>query len=148
MVALRNFTDKDAQVLQQFAFRDLSIGQIENVIAEWGKKTHQNRYFEMLAIVDGENIVGTISLYQLTESVLTIGPDVFTAYRRRGFAKQAMPIACELAKAKGYKVALQQVSVDNAASIALHKALRFETDGYEYANQKGNKVLIFVKPLG
>ncbi len=148
MVTLRNFTDSDAKVLQQFAFRDLSVEQIEGVIAQWSKKTYQNRYFEMFAIADdGENVMGTVSLYQLTDSVITIGPDVFTAYRRQGFAKKAMPLACELARAKGYKVALQQVGVDNAASIALHKALRFETDGYEYTNQKGNQVLIFVKPL-
>lgn len=147
MVTLRNFTGNDAQILQQFSFRDLSVEQIEGVIAQWSKKTYQNRYFEMFAIADEENVVGTISLYQLTDSVITIGPDVFTAYRRQGFAKKAMPLACELAKAKGYKIALQQVGVDNAASIALHKALRFETDGYEYTNQKGNQVLIFVKSL-
>lgn len=45
MVTLRNFTGKDAQVLQQFAFHDLSIEQIENVIAEWDKKSTSESVF-------------------------------------------------------------------------------------------------------
>ena len=87
----------------------------------------------------------------MTEAVhndsITDGPEIFESYRRHGFATEAMMLAIKKAKSKGYKLVLQQIRVDNVASIALHRKLGFETDGYAYKNKNGNDVQFFIKPL-
>ena len=101
----------------------------------------------MFAIVRDEEIVGRISLYQHSANVISCGPEIFEGYCRQGVAKEAMVLAMDIAKGKGYKVIMQQIRTDSVASIALHNSLGFETDGYVYKNKKGNEVLIYVKAL-
>ena len=147
MVTLRNLKNDDATVLQQFQNINMSIEEIQNIICDWNKFEFQGRYFEMFAIINDGKIVGTISLYQKSDSVISIGPEIFSAFKRRGFGKEAMLIALDTAKSKGYKIVSQQVRSDNIPSIALHKSLEFETDGYGYINRKGKEVVIFLKAL-
>ena len=101
-------------------------------ITKWQEKEFANKYFEMFAIVNDTEMVGMISLYQHSPNVISCGPEIFECYRKRGFAGNAMMLAMKTAKSKGYKLVLQQIRVDNIASIALHKKLGFETDGYVY----------------
>lgn len=147
MVLLRNIKKEDALELQEYGYQDLTIEQVEALICDWNKKQFDGKYFEMFAIVSDEKIVGTISLYQHSSEVVSIGPDVFCEYRRKGFAKEAMILACEIAKEKGFKIISQQIRVNNAASIALHCSLGFETNELVYTNIKGNQVSIYLKSL-
>jgi len=147
MIKLRNFINDDAAVLQQSVYPNMPVEQIKEMIANWDKKEFQDRYFEMFAVLDDEEIVGTISLYQHSKQVISIGPEVFSDYRRKGFAKEAMRLASDVARNKGYKIVCQQIRTDNVASIALHQSLGFETDGYVYTNRKGREVLIYLKAL-
>lgn len=147
MIVLRHFTSHDAAALQRLKFPDRPLGQVEAIIAEWETKTFQNRYLEMLAILRRGTVVGTISLYQHSKDVVSLGPEVFPPYRRQGFAREVMLLAMELARAKGYQTVSQQIRADNAASIALHRSLGFQTDGSVFTNGKGNRAVIYVKPL-
>ena len=58
-----------------------------------------------------------------------------------------MIIACQKAKEKGFKIVSQQIRTNNAASIALHSSLGFETNELVYTNAKGNQVSIYLKCL-
>ena len=147
MIVLRNFRDSDASMFQEKHSRHLSIEEIRELFQKWNIKEYEGKYFEMFAIVKGEDIVGRISLYQHSEAVISCGPEIFQGYCRRGFAKKAMLLAMDIAKSKGYKVVLQQIRTDNVASVALHNSLGFETDGYVYSNKKENEVLIYIKVL-
>ena len=147
MVILRNFIKDDALFLQKSSYQNMSVEQIENLIDEWNEKRVNNKYFEMFAILADKNIIGTVSLYQHSTEVVSIGPEIFKSYRKKGFAKEAMINACNIAKQKGYKIVSQQILIDNTASIALHSALGFETNGFVYTNEKGNKVAIYLKSL-
>ncbi len=147
MILLRNIKNEDACELQKYKFSDLCVQQIEAVICDWNKKQFNGKYFEMFAIVSNEKIVGTISLYQHSSEIVSIGPEVFCEYRRKGFAKEAMICACQMAKEKGYKIVSQQIRIDNYASIALHSSLGFETSEIVFTNPKGNQVLIYLKCL-
>ncbi len=146
MVTLRNFVKEDALLLQK-EYSNLSVEQVENLICEWNQKRFDDKYFEMFAILSEKSIVGTISLYQHSSETVSIGPEIFASQRRKGFAKQAMTCACNIAREKGYKTVSQQIRVSNAASIALHSSLGFETDGLVYTNTKGNQVATYVKCL-
>ena len=147
MILLRKLKKEDAPELQEYGYSDLSIEQIEALICNWDKKQVNGKYFEMFAIVFEDKIVGTISLFQHTSEVVSIGPEVFGKYRRKGFAKEAMICACQIAKEKGYKIVSQQIRTNNAASIALHCSLGFETNELVYTNAKGNQVSIYLKCL-
>ena len=137
----------DALDLQRIQYPNLSVEQIENLICEWNQKRVNNKYFEMFAIVSEKSIVGTVSLYQHSTEVISIGPEIFEVYRQKGFAKEAMMLACNVAKEKGYKIVSQQIRTNNTASIALHASLGFETNGLIYTNAKGNHVAIYLKCL-
>lgn len=147
MILLRNFKKEDASELQEYVYSDLSTEQVEALICDWYKKQFNGKYFEMYAIVSDEKIVGTISLYQHSSEVISIGPEIFCEYRRKGFAKEAMICACQMAKEKGFKIVLQQIRTNNAASIALHCSLGFETNELVFTNAKGNQVYIYLKCL-
>ena len=147
MITLRNFSDNDAESLQKCYYKKLSLEEIKEMFSKWNEKEYEGRYFEMFAIVHDQKIVGQISLYQHSETVISCGPEIFECYRKRGFAGEALSLAMEIAKGKGYKVVSQQIRADNIASIALHRGLGFETDGYVYRNRKGNEVVIYLKSL-
>lgn len=147
MILLRSLKEQDALYLQRCRYSELSTEQVQELICDWNKKQFHGKYFEMLAILSNEKIVGTISLYQHSSEVVSIGPEVFGEYRQNGFAKQAMMCACQMAREKGFKIVSQQIRTDNAASIALHRSLGFETDGLVYTNAKGNQVSIYLKCL-
>ena len=147
MVKLRNFELGDASALQQERHRNMSIEEIKSMICDWNKLEYGGKYFEMFAIIVGDKIAGEISLYQLSDSVVSIGLEVFLRFRGQGFGKQAAMLALEMCSDKGYKIACHQVLSDNIPSIALNKSLGFETDMYRYKNQKNKDVYIFLKSL-
>ena len=125
----------------------MSLGEIREMFDQWEKKEFLGRYFEMFAIIKDEKIVGMISLYQLSDSMISCGPEIFMPYRKQGIGTEAMVLAMNIAKDRGYKVVLQQISLDNIASIALHNKLSFETDGYTYKNKKEHNVRVYIKLL-
>lgn len=147
MILLRSFEKEDASELQKCGYADLALTDVEALICEWENKRFDGKYFEMLAIVSDGKIVGTVSLYQHSSEVVSIGPEVFGEYRRKGIGKEAVTLACQFAKEKGFKIVSQQIRTNNAASIALHRSLGFETNGFEYTNSKGNEVSIYLKCL-
>ena len=147
MILLRNLKKEDASELQKYVYSDLSTEQVEALICEWYKKQFNGKYFEMYAIVSDEKIVGTISLYQHSSEVISIGPEIFCEYRRKGFAKEAMIRACQIAREKGFKIVSQQIRTNNTASIALHRSLGFEASEHVFTNAKGNQVSIYLKSL-
>lgn len=117
------------------------------MIRQWNTLEYQGRTFEMFAILRDGELVGQISLYQHSDGVVSVGPEVFQPFRRQGIAKSAMLSAMEIAKGRGFKIVCQQVRSDNLPSIALHESLGFETDRYGYLNKKGREVYIFLKAL-
>lgn len=147
MILLRNFTADDAEVFQQKQNANMSLDEIKSMFAKWEEKQMAGKYFEMFAVIKDGEIVGAISLYQHSMSVISCGPEIFKSYRKQGIGKDAMLLAMDIAKGKGYKVMSQQIRLNNAASIALHKKLGFETDDYIYTNKNGNEVLIYIKLL-
>ncbi len=88
-----------------------------------------------------------ISMWERSEGIVSIGPEIFEPYRRQGYGRRALALCLERAKGNGYKVVVQQIRENNIASRALHASLGFETDGNLLTNRHGNTVLIYVKVL-
>lgn len=146
-VSLRHFAAEDAPVLREKLWPDMTLEALADMIGEWNTLTFEGRYFEMFAVQSGDRVVGTVSLYEHTASVVSLGAEIFEGERRKGHAAAASALALERAAARGWRIAQDQVRADNAASIRLHEALGFETDGYVYRNQRGQEVLLYLKAL-
>lgn len=147
MIVLRNFMARDIPTLQKYRYQDWKDQKIREMMGQWNEKKHEGKYFEMFAITDGQTLVGSISLYEHTKSIVSLGLEIFMEHRRKGYASAAVREALQIAKNKGYQIVLNQVGTNNMESIALHQKLGFETDRYEYKNQKGNSVYLFLKLL-
>ncbi len=147
MITLRNFTPADAAVLAQHNVCH-SADEAERLIEEWSHKSFDGKRFEMFAVAADQEIVGMISLWERSESIVSIGPEIFEPYRKQGYGKGALALCMNSAKEHGYKVVVQQIRENNTASRALHASLGFETDGNLLKNRHGNPVLIYVKTLG
>ncbi len=145
MIALRKLTNADLDVLSEKT--PISRAELKSMIGASDAGSFQGRHFEVYGMTEGNTLVGFVSLYERSASVLSIGPEVFEEYRRRGYASEAMSAALEIARANGYRIVLQQVRTDNTASVRLHEKLGFETDGAVYKNRKQNDIFLYWKPI-
>ncbi|MBP3337855.1 MAG: GNAT family N-acetyltransferase [Lachnospiraceae bacterium] len=147
MIKLRNFTNADISLLKKCKYEDETNREIQEKIKLWNSKNVDGKYYEMFAIVDNDMPVGMISLYQHTQSVISCGPEIFEEYRGKGYGTQAVGMAIDVAKKKGYKIVVAQIRKDNEKSIMLHQRLGFELD-HEYINKRGNEVGFYIKYIG
>ena len=148
MITLRNFLESDIPALQTCpAYSGLTREELRALLADWNTRQYDGQYFEMFAVVDGEQVVGSVSLYQRAAHLISCGPEIFPPHRRKGYGYAAMGLAFTAAKAKGYTVAVQQVRTDNAASVALHEKLGCERPKDVFQNAKGHAVCFYIKVL-
>ena len=143
---IRNFQEQDARRLQQIKYQDKSIEEVKRIIALWNEKVYNGKYYEMFAVCDQNEIVGSVSLYQHSDYIISAGPEIYVPYRKRGYGYEALMLAYDYAKGLGYKIASAQIRTDNVASIRLHEKLGFQRD-CEMINRKGNSVYIYLKQL-
>ena len=145
MITLRKVSFDDAGIITSRGRmpKDDAIKMIEQSSAG----SIDGRFFEAYVARDGETVVGLVTLYGHTPSVVSIGPEVFEEYRRRGHGTSAMQAAIEIAGSKGFKIVFQQVRTDNVASNKLHVGLGFETDNDIYKNRKQNDVCFYLKSI-
>ena len=147
MVTIRRFTREDAPSVKQCLYPDMTEDEVIDMIDEWNSCVFRGRRFEMFAIVLDERPVGCVSLYEQSRSVVSVGAEVAEAEQGKGAASQALALLMEYASQQGYRIVLDQVRTDNAASIRLHEKLGFESDGYIYRNRRGSEVFLYLKPL-
>ena len=145
MICLRKFEISDNELIA--ARLNLSTEKANSLINEWSAGFYNGSYFEMFAVQCEDAVVGTISLYKHSKTIVSIGPEIFEEFRRRGFAKAAMSEAIRIAKEREFEIVLQQVRTDNSASIRLHEALGFEKDNNTYINRNGNEVYLYLKAI-
>ena len=147
MTDLRRFVPADAETIRKHLYPDLTTDGIERMIADWNRGVYEHRRFEMFAVTEDGRITGCASLAERSKSVVSLGIEIFATERGHGIASNAMPLLLAKAKEAGYRAVLDQVRTDNAASIRLHEAIGFETDGYVYRNQRDRDVVLYLKPL-
>lgn len=147
MVTLRPLNENDAGILRANLYADLEPDEICALIREWNDPALRAKDFEMYAILHDDKVVGLISLYELSRSVASLGPEVFVSEQQKGHAFKAMELMIRRAKERGFRILQQQIRSDNKASLRLHEKLGFETDHYVYLNRKNHEVFIYLKSL-
>lgn len=145
MMTLRNFRQSDYPVLQK-RYPTMMKKAIFELIEEWNLKDYKGQKFELLAIVENGQVVGSVSLFQHGVDIVHEGIEIYPQFRRHGYASRGIEMALARAKEQGYKIAAALVRQDNKASAALHRKLKFHMD-LEFLDFKGTKMYYFVKAL-
>ena len=144
MINIRHFTEHDAEIIQQKQYQETPITDIRGMISEWETNTFRGKYFEMFAITADDTVVGSVSLYEHSKSIASVGVEIYPDQRGKGYAAEGMRLIINHARGLGYRIIQDQVRTDNQASIALHNSLGFETDGYVFKNAKNKDVILFL----
>lgn len=148
MIKLRQFNTSDVDfILSNWSTKDCmkgchfpnSLEQLSMIISKWAEKIYRGKYFEQFAILDSEDIVGVISLYEVDSSNVSVGIIIDEKYYRNGYATQAINFIKEVAKDHGYEKLVSTCRVDNYASIKLHEKCEFNNKG-KSINNKGNLI--------
>lgn len=148
MVELRQFNTSDIDfILNNWSTKDCMKGcclpynakQLAIIINKWATKIYDGKYFEQFAILDAENIVGMISLYEVNSGDVSVGIIIDDKYYKKGYATQAVNFIKEIAKNHGYKKLVSTCRIDNYASIKLHEKCGFINKG-KSINKKANLI--------
>ncbi len=145
MIELRPISVDNIELLAEKY--NMSVEDANNLIARSDSELYENKYFKMLVVLNWASCVGIVSLYEHSASVISIGPDIFVEYRKRGYGTEAMKLAMDIAREEGFTIVCQQIRTNNNASIKLHESLGFETDNYIFKNRNDNEVSIYLKSL-
>ena len=144
MIELRPFSQNDAALVRENMMPDASFEEAAALIEDWGTNRFAGKFFEMLALTVDGTVVGSVSLYEHTEKIASVGIEIFPGERGRGYASEGLRLMIEKAKGYGYRLLMDQVRADNLASISLHEKLGFETDAYVYKNARDRSVLLYM----
>ena len=110
------------------------------------RKQCKGKYFENFKVIADGEIVGFMILFAHTEHIISCGPEIKPLHRRKGYAYAAEKMVLEIAKSKGYTIAVGDVLADNTASRALHEKLGFELERI-YTKADGRQRCLYIKAL-
>ena len=146
MIFLRPVRCDDKALFHDTSYATMPPETMDKMLSESLAKSHNGKYFELFAVMDGNTCVGVVSLYETAPETISCGPEIKPQYRLQGYGYLAVQAALEQAKLLSYTKAVAQIRQDNAASIALHKKLGF-TQCRSYTNKKGRLVSELKKTL-
>ena len=146
MIFLQPIARNDADLFRDTPYAAMSPDAMDKMLRESLSKSHDGKYFELFAVMDGDICVGIISLFETAPQEISCGPEIKPQYRQQGYGYLAVRTALERANLLGYTKAVAQIRQDNTASIDLHEKLGF-TLCRSYINKKGHPVLAFEKLL-
>ena len=109
MVVLRHFLEQDAGFICGNVYPDLTIDGATTMIREWNSGVHQGKYFEMFAVLSGDDIVGYASLLEHSHSTVSAGIEILRTEQNKGFGAQTLATLIDLAVSKGYRIMFDQV---------------------------------------
>ena len=146
MISLRSFRPCDWQVITKYQYPDMDQTDAVKLIAEFNAPTYQGKVHKLLAIADNDQVVGYVSFIETASGTVSIGVEVYSPFRRQGYAYAAMTQLLTMANACSYNTATGQVRKDNAASLALCRKLGFAIVS-EGISKRGKPVYNLLKSI-
>ena len=86
MISLRKFNHDDAESVRRNLYPDMTLQAVLELIDEWNTCVYHERYFEAFAICSDDRLVGYVSLFEHSDSIVSFGAEVFTDELRKGYA--------------------------------------------------------------
>lgn len=146
MISLRSFHQSDWNVIVQYQHPDMHQAQAIKLIEEFNAPTYQGKFHKLLAIQSDTQVVGYVSLIETAARTVSIGVEVYTPFRRQGYAYAAISQLLTIVNAYNYHTATGQVRKDNTASLALCRKLGFSIVS-EGVSKRGKPVYNLVKSI-
>lgn len=143
---LRKFSINDIKILKEYKYPEKSELEILKLIDEWNKGNASGRYFEMFSVVSRDVLVGDFSLFEYEPGCVSCAVEIFSPYKRKGYGSFAVKNGLELAKKRGYEVAVVQVLKNSSEAFAFFKKGGFTVVG-EFINPHGHSVYTLKKFL-
>lgn len=143
-ITLSPLTETDLPIIAYY--QHTTAENLLPMLAASQSQCHEGRYYEQFSVRVNGCMVGMVSLFEQEDGTVSDGVDVFPVFRRCGFARQALTLLEDKARARGFTVMTAQVRTDNIASIALHNALGMRP-GQPWLNRHGNEVRTWRKEL-
>ena len=146
MICLQPVTVENLGDFAGTSYDDMSREEKLAMIGESLRREHEGSYFELLAVCDGDRIVGFMNLCAHSAHIISISPEIKRELRARGYAFLGETQALRYAAERGYTIAVAGVREDNAASLALHRKLGFE-EGAQVLSRTGKPLRFCVRTL-
>jgi len=146
-VTLRSFTQQDVPVLHRYLYPKLSLKQISETVADWNSLRYEGAYCEFFAVISGEEIpVGYVNLFERSDGRISVGAHIFAGFRGKSYGTQAVRLALQIAREKGYVTAHARVRKTNTPSNRLCHTVGFVPVGDD-VTKDGNPVTVYEMKL-
>lgn len=146
MIHLRPFHTDNWEVIAKYQYPGIVQAEAQKLIDEWNVPTYEGKSHKYLAIADDRQIVGYVSFIETEKGTASFGVEVYTPFRRQGYAYAALLQLLTMANACNYHTATAQIRKDNTESLALFHKLGF-TIVSEAISKRGKPVYNLVKSI-
>ncbi len=137
----------DVELFDDTQYSNLTCAERERLVLDSNSERCNGKYFKFFILRRQGVAVGFMNLCGVSDSVISIAPEIFLKYRRKGYAFEGLQLALNYAKQRGYKIAFAgSIHATNVASCKLHEKLGFEFIKSSY-NKRGEEIKIFIKVL-
>ena len=143
---LKAITHCDQGIFDKTEYQGLTKKKRIELISRSIEKSYENKYFEFFLLQNDSDIVGLMNFKAHSDTVISVAPEIKEEFRGKGFATAGLKLAYNLAKEKGFKIAIADIREDNLPSIKLHEKLGFEYMR-TYKNLKGTTLRLYLKLL-
>ena len=115
MIRLAPISEENIRDFAGTSYQSMSTDEKLRMIRESMSREHEGAYFELLAVWDGDQIVGFMSLYAHSAHIISISPEIKENRRMKGYAYLGEIQALQYAKDAGYTIAVAGVRKENLA---------------------------------
>ena len=146
MIILKPITYDNLHDFDGTEYGSMPLEERKRLIDESINQNHNGSYFEFLVVYQDDTVFGFMNLFAHSAHIISCGPEIKEAFRKKGLGFLAEAMALDYAKKNGYTIAVGGVDDHNTASIALHEKLGFEMDR-KYQNKQGRWIRLYIKAL-
>ena len=115
----------DIEVLNLTEYKNLSIESKKELVQDSIKGICRGDFFRFYLIKNGKEIVGVLNVCGHGKDNVSVAPEIFENFRRKGLAIKSLSMAYAIAKENGFDTVIAGIRKENIASQKLHKKLGF-----------------------
>ena len=115
----------DIEVLNLTEYKNLSIESKKELVQDSIKGICRGDFFRFYLIKNGKEIVGVLNVCGHGKDNVSVAPEIFEMYRKKGFATKSLNLAYAIAKENGFDTVIAGIRKENIASQKLHEKLGF-----------------------
>ena len=145
-IVLEPISFSDIEVLKLTEYRNLSIESKTKLVNDSQKGICNGNFFRFYLIKIEKEIVGVLNLFGHGENKISVAPEIFENFRRKGLAIKSLSMAYTIAKENGFDTVIAGIRKENIASQKLHEKLGFSFVE-EFISKSGKLMKRYIKKI-